>query len=81
LVRPSGFASNALCWLPQLRAGNLVRAPFANAPIASIDPRDIAAVAVVALTTKGHESASYALGPSSVDPRRRTSSTRSSASS
>jgi uncharacterized protein YbjT (DUF2867 family) len=64
LVRPSGFASNALRWLPQLRAGDLVRAPFANAPIASIDPIDIAAVAAVALTTRGHESRSYALsGP------------------
>jgi len=64
LVRPSGFASNALRWLPQLRAGDLVRAPFANAAIASIDPYDIAAVARVALTTSGHESKSYALsGP------------------
>jgi len=64
LVRPSGFASNALRWLPQLRAGDLVRAPFANAPIASIDPFDIASVAAVALTTRGHESRSYALsGP------------------
>lgn len=64
LVRPSGFASNALRWLPQLRAGDLVRAPFASAPIASIDPHDIAAVAAVALTTEGHESRSYALsGP------------------
>jgi uncharacterized protein YbjT (DUF2867 family) len=63
-VRPSGFASNALRWLPQLRLGDVVRAPFANAPIASIDPHDIAAVAAVALTNTGHESKSYALsGP------------------
>ena len=58
LLRPSGFASNALRWLPQLRNGDLVRAPFANAPIASIDPHDIAAVAAVTLTTPGHESRS-----------------------
>jgi uncharacterized protein YbjT (DUF2867 family) len=63
-VRPSGFASNALRWLPQLRAGDVVRVPFANAPIASIDPYDIAAVAAAALTTKGHESKSHSLsGP------------------
>ena len=63
-VRPSGFASNALRWRQQLKAGAVVRAPFANAPIASIDPHDIAAVAAVALTTNGHESKSYALsGP------------------
>ena len=50
LLRPSGFASNALRWLPQLRVGNTVRAPFAQAKVASIDPADIAAVAVLALT-------------------------------
>jgi len=71
LVRPSGFASNALRWLPQLQAGDLVRAPFANAPIASIDPHDIAAVAAVALTTNGHEGRSYALsGPEAQLPAR-----------
>jgi len=64
ILRPSGFTSNALRWVPQLRVGDLVRAPFANAPIASIDPYDIAAVARVALTTAGHESMSYSLsGP------------------
>jgi uncharacterized protein YbjT (DUF2867 family) len=63
-VRPSGFASNALRWLPQLRAGDVIRAPFANAPIASIDPHDIAAVAAVALTSKGHEAKIHAIsGP------------------
>ena len=63
-VRPGGFASNALRWLPQLRTGDVVRVPFAKAPIASIDPHDIAAVAAVALTTHGHASKSYALsGP------------------
>jgi uncharacterized protein YbjT (DUF2867 family) len=50
LLRPSGFASNALRWRPQLRAGNVIRAPFAQAKIASIDPADIAAVAVLALS-------------------------------
>jgi uncharacterized protein YbjT (DUF2867 family) len=47
ILRPSGFMSNALRWIPQLRAGDLVRAPFAAAPIATIDPADIAAVAGV----------------------------------
>jgi uncharacterized protein YbjT (DUF2867 family) len=71
LVRASGFASNALRWLPQLRTGDVVRAPFANAPIASIDPHDIAAVARVALTTEGHQSRSYAIsGPEAQLPAR-----------
>lgn len=69
LLRPSGFASNALRWLPQLRAGDVVRAPFAGAPIAAIDPADIAAVAVAALTTEQHAGRSYALsGPEALLP-------------
>jgi uncharacterized protein YbjT (DUF2867 family) len=52
VLRPSGFASNALRWLPQLRAGDAVRTPFADAPIAVIDPADIAAVAARALVDR-----------------------------
>jgi uncharacterized protein YbjT (DUF2867 family) len=70
ILQPSGFMSNALRWLPQLRAGDLIRAPFANAPIAAIDPQDIAAVAAVALTSDGHTSRSYPLsGPAAWLPR------------
>src|SRR4051794_23742874 len=61
LLHPSGFDSNALRWIPQLRTGDRVRLPFANAAVASIDPQDIASAAAVALTTTGHESKSYAL--------------------
>jgi uncharacterized protein YbjT (DUF2867 family) len=71
MLRPSGFASNALRWLPQLKAGNRVRAPFAAAAIASIDPADIAAAAVVALTFEGHSGQSYPLsGPEAQLPAR-----------
>jgi uncharacterized protein YbjT (DUF2867 family) len=64
VLRASGFASNALRWLPQLRQGDVVRAPFARAAIASIDPADIAAVARLALLNGGHAGKSYALsGP------------------
>jgi uncharacterized protein YbjT (DUF2867 family) len=69
ILRPSGFMSNALRWLPQLRKGDVVRAPFADAPIAAIDPEDIAAVAAAALTSDGHGSRSYALsGPQAMLP-------------
>jgi len=44
VLEPSGFMSNALHWAPQIRAGDVVRAPSADAPIAAIDPYDIAAV-------------------------------------
>ncbi len=69
ILRPSGFISNALRWLPQLRAGDVVRAPFANVRIAAIDPHDIAAVALAALTKEGHTSRSYMLtGPEALLP-------------
>jgi uncharacterized protein YbjT (DUF2867 family) len=69
ILEPSGFMSNALRWAPQIRAGDLVRAPFGSAPIAAIDPSDIAAVAAVALTSGGHQSRTYALtGPEAIRP-------------
>ncbi|MFG3708678.1 NAD(P)H-binding protein [Micromonospora sp. NPDC047670] len=69
ILRPSGFHSNALRWLPQLRAGNVVREPFADVPVAGIDPLDIAAVAAAALTTPGHDHAIYRLtGPEATLP-------------
>ncbi|MBD2898013.1 NAD(P)H azoreductase [Actinomadura sp. RB99] len=49
LVRPNGFMSNTFEWIPQLKAGDVVRAPFADVPIAVIDPADIGAVAATAL--------------------------------
>jgi uncharacterized protein YbjT (DUF2867 family) len=69
ILRPSGFHSNALRWLPQLAAGDTVRAPFADVPIASIDPYDIATVATKTLTAGGHEGRIYRLtGPTPLRP-------------
>ena len=69
ILRPSGFHSNALRWLPQLRAGDVVRAPWPDVAIASIDPADIAAVAAVALTEPGHEGTAPAVsGPKPLVP-------------
>lgn len=69
VLRPSGFASNALQWVPQLRAGDLVRAPFGSVRVAVIDPHDIAAVAALALTSAGHEGRTYRLtGPEAMLP-------------
>ncbi|MFG1921510.1 NAD(P)H-binding protein [Cryptosporangium sp. NPDC048952] len=50
ILRPSAFATNALQWLPQLRAGEPVPNPTGDGKLGVIDPRDIAAVAAVALT-------------------------------
>lgn len=69
MLQPNSFMSNTLQWLPQLRAGDLVRAPFADVPVATIDPYDVAAVSARALTEAGHAGRSYRLsGPESLRP-------------
>jgi uncharacterized protein YbjT (DUF2867 family) len=63
-LRPTGFASNTLLWADQIRSGDVVRWPFGAAARALIDERDIAAVAVRALTEDGHAGVRYVLsGP------------------
>jgi uncharacterized protein YbjT (DUF2867 family) len=57
ILQPSSFMSKELLWRPQLRTGNVVRAPFAEVAVAAIDPFDIAAVAALALTMDGHRTA------------------------
>ena len=69
ILRPYGFMSNALRWLDQLNAGDVVREPFANVAVAMIDPYDLAAVAATALLSDGHEGRSYVLsGPEALLP-------------
>ncbi|MFD5178250.1 NAD(P)H-binding protein [Nocardia sp. NPDC058379] len=71
-LRPNAFMSNALRWLPQLRSGDDVRDGFADVPIASVDPYDIAAVAVRALLDSGHEERIHKLsGPQRLLPAQR----------
>jgi uncharacterized protein YbjT (DUF2867 family) len=68
-LQPDSFMSNTLQWIPQLRAGDVVRAPFADVPVAMIDPHDVAAVSARALTSSDHEGRSYRLsGPDSLLP-------------
>jgi len=63
-LRPTGFASNTLMWADQIRSGDVVRWPFGAAARSLIDERDIAAVAVRALTEDGHAGKRYLLsGP------------------
>jgi uncharacterized protein YbjT (DUF2867 family) len=69
VVRSFGFMSNTLQWVPQLRAGDVVRAPFAGVQVAMIDPSDIAAVAAAALTAPGHDGRVYTVsGPQALGP-------------
>ncbi|MFF9851426.1 NAD(P)H-binding protein [Streptomyces litmocidini] len=71
-LRPNAFMSNALRWLPQLRAGDVIRDAFGAVPVASVDPYDIAAVAVRALLDPGHEERVHPLsGPEPLLPAQR----------
>jgi uncharacterized protein YbjT (DUF2867 family) len=68
LLRPGRFMTNALQWIPMIRRG-VVTVPFAHRPAAPIDPADIAAVAVEALTTGSHAGVAYQLsGPQTLTP-------------
>jgi uncharacterized protein YbjT (DUF2867 family) len=60
MLRPGNFASNALRWAPMIRSQQAVFAPQGGRS-APIDPRDIASVAVKALTTPGHVGKKYVL--------------------
>jgi len=63
-LRPTGFAKNTLMWAPQIRGGGAVRWPYGAAARSLIDERDIAAVALYALTEPQHAGATYVLsGP------------------
>ncbi|WP_407779737.1 NAD(P)H-binding protein [Actinophytocola sp.] len=60
-LRPGGFMTNALDWLPTIREGGFVLDPTGPGRYAPIDPADIADVAALALTEDGHQGEEYAL--------------------
>ncbi|HET7463911.1 MAG TPA: NmrA family NAD(P)-binding protein [Longimicrobium sp.] len=68
ILRPGMFASNVVpWWAAQIRAGDVVRWPHAAAASAPVDERDVADVAVRALTDPRHAGAQYVLtGPESL---------------
>ena len=68
MLRPGNFMSNALGWAPTIKSQGAFYQPTATGRWAAIDPADIGAVAVHALTTSGHEGKGYTLtGPESLD--------------
>jgi uncharacterized protein YbjT (DUF2867 family) len=68
-LQPNSFMSNTLEWASQLRDGDVVRAPFPEVRVATIDPRDVAAVAAEALLSGEHDGRTYRLsGPESLLP-------------
>lgn len=70
-LRPTTFASQNLRCAGQIRAGEVVQGLFLGVRVASIHERDIADVAVRALTGTGHEGQAYWLtGPQALTLRR-----------
>ncbi len=53
-LRPTGFAANTLMWAEQIRRTGVVRWVYGQAARSLIDERDIAAIALRALTEPGH---------------------------
>ncbi|MFE9854584.1 SDR family oxidoreductase [Streptomyces sp. NPDC005780] len=73
ILRPGGFASNALWWAESVRAHQLVAAPFGDVGVPVIDPADIAAVAAACLLDDRHIGGAYELtGPEVITPRQQT---------
>jgi uncharacterized protein YbjT (DUF2867 family) len=68
MVRPGNFMSNALMWVPTMKTQGAFYQPTGEGRWAAIDPADIGAVAVAALTGSGHEGKAYTLtGPESLN--------------
>ncbi|MET9146969.1 NAD(P)H-binding protein [Streptomyces sp. NPDC004042] len=70
ILRPGGFASNALWWAESVRTRQLVAAPFGDVGVPVVDPADIAAVAAACLLDDRHTGGVYELtGPEVITPR------------
>ncbi|MFE0178743.1 NAD(P)H-binding protein [Streptomyces sp. NPDC059002] len=66
-LRPRSFMSNSLGWASSIRAEGVVRGLYGASANACVDPRDIAEVALRALTEDGHAGRSYILtGPGAI---------------
>ena len=62
MLRPGNFMANAiLFWADTIKTQSAFYQPTADGRWASIAPEDVAAVAVLALTTPGHEGQGYTL--------------------
>ena len=68
ILRPHAYYTNVFRW-PAIPGGGTVRVPFAEVPVAAIDPADVGTVAAVTLTEDGHAGQAYELsGPEPLRP-------------
>ncbi len=73
LLRPGGFASNALWWAESVRTQGIVAAPFGDTGVPIIDPADIGEVAAACLRDDRNVGGVYELtGPAVITPRQQT---------
>jgi uncharacterized protein YbjT (DUF2867 family) len=59
ILRSFGMMSNTLRWKDQLAQGDVVSEPFADVPIAMVDPYDLGEIAARALSSDEHEGRTY----------------------
>lgn len=72
MLQPNSFMTNTLQWAGGIAAGNRIPVPFADVPIATVDPADVAAVAVRGLVTDDLAHTAQRLsGPESLLPEQR----------
>ncbi|MFJ5308553.1 SDR family oxidoreductase [Streptomyces sp. NPDC088350] len=70
VLRPGGFASNALWWAESIRERRVAAAPFGDIGVPVVDPADIAEVAAACLLEDRHNGGVYELtGPEVITPR------------
>ncbi|MFJ9693794.1 SDR family oxidoreductase [Kitasatospora sp. NPDC101183] len=71
VLRPGGFASNALWWAESIRTHQVAAAPFGDVGLPILDPTDIAETAAACLLDDRHSGNVYELtGPELISPRR-----------
>ncbi|MFI5752878.1 SDR family oxidoreductase [Streptomyces sp. NPDC051644] len=73
VLRPGGFASNALAWAESVRTQGTVAAPFGDVGVPIIDPADIAEVAAACLLDDRYTGGIFELtGPEVITPRQQS---------
>ncbi|MFD7840901.1 SDR family oxidoreductase [Streptomyces sp. NPDC059761] len=73
ILRPGGFASNALWWADSIRTRGIAAAPFGDVGVPIVDPADIAETAAACLLDDRHSGGVYELtGPEVITPRQQT---------
>lgn len=70
VLRPGGFASNAVAWADSVRTQGTAAAPFGDVGVPVVDPADIAEVAAACLLDDRHAGGVFELtGPEVITPR------------